>query len=162
RHPGEVAGLVLVDSLHEDQFECCSPHFPPPADGEPPALTSMRAFWSGGWRAPASNPEGIDLPACRDAAHAVKSLGDLPLRVLTASGFTLPSAAFGRAAARLQTIWDNLQAQLAALSADSHRQVLAGTGHFVQNERPEAIVQAIREVVASARRSPGSASGPPL
>lgn len=151
RHPHEVAGLVLVDSLHEDQFEHCSPLFPPAVEGEPPSLTGMRAFWSGGWREPSRNPEGIDLPACQQAARAITSLGRLPLRVLTATGFTLPAAGFGAAGPKLQATWDALQAQLAALSSDARRDVLAGTGHFVQSERPELIVEAIRELVAAAR-----------
>ncbi|MEI6875787.1 MAG: alpha/beta fold hydrolase, partial [Spirochaetota bacterium] len=55
RHPGEVAGLVLVDSMHEDQFEAMGPSFPDYRDGEPAMLTGMRAFWREGWRHPEDN-----------------------------------------------------------------------------------------------------------
>ena len=151
RYPREVAALVLVDSLHEDQFDLCGPHFPAPAEGEAPILSSMRAFWTAGWRDPANNPEGIDLPACRDAGHAITSLGSMPMRLLTAHGFTLATAPFGAAGPRLQDLWNGLHARLASRSTDSRHEVLADSGHFVQLDRPDAVVAVVREVVTKIR-----------
>jgi pimeloyl-ACP methyl ester carboxylesterase len=147
RYPQEVAALVLVDSLHEDQFDVCGPHFPAPADGEPAMLASMRAFWTGRWRDPANNAEGIDLIACQAAGHEVTSLGRLPLRVLTATGFTQSTAPFGAAGPPLQAVWHQLHSRLARLSTDSSHQVIEDSGHFVQVDRPDAVVQVIRDVV---------------
>lgn len=151
RHRHQVAALVLVDSLHEDQFDVCGPQFPAPSDGEPAALTSMRAFWAGGWRVPANNPEGIDLPACQAAARSITDLGNMPLRTLTASGFTMPGAPFGAAGPVLQALWQSLHARLASLSADSLHKVLAESGHFVQTDQPDAVVEVVRDVVVKIR-----------
>ncbi|MBK6007194.1 alpha/beta hydrolase [Ramlibacter ginsenosidimutans] len=152
RFPHEVAALVLVDSLHEDQFDACGPLFPAP-DGESPVLTSMRAFWSGRWRDPASNPEAIDLVACQVAARSITGLGSLPLRVITASGFTIAGAPFGAAGPALQEQWNHLQARLAMLSTDSAHEVVADSGHFIQSDRPDVIVQTVRDVITKLGKS---------
>ena len=155
-YPRELAALVLVDSLHEDQFDVCGPLFPAPAEGEAPVLSSMRAFWLAGWRDPANNPEAIDLQACQRAGRAIADLGALPLRVLTASGFTIPAAPFGAAGPRLQAAWTGLHARLALLSRDASREVLADSGHFVQTDRPDAVADVVRELVAGIRSRPGA------
>jgi pimeloyl-ACP methyl ester carboxylesterase len=112
----------------------------------------MRRFWSGGWREAESNPERIDMVACLDRGRRVRSLGHLPLRVLTASGFALPSSGFGDAGLQLQAIWQELQSRLASLSNQSRHIILAGSGHFVQRDQPEAVAEAIRELVDGLRQ----------
>ncbi len=71
RHPADVAGLVLVDAMHQNQFEVFGQAFPPPRAGEPTALRETREFWSGGWRDPRSTREGIDLVAACVQARAM-------------------------------------------------------------------------------------------
>jgi pimeloyl-ACP methyl ester carboxylesterase len=151
RHPEDVAGMVLVDSLHEDQFDECGPHFPPAAEGEPPLLTGMRAFWSGGWRDPAQNKEGIDMLACREAGHAVRSFGDMPLAIVTANSFGRPPLFPPAEGARLQEIWEDLQGRFTRLSSRATRELVADSGHFVQVDRPDAVVAAIERVVQATR-----------
>jgi len=152
RYPGEVAGIVLADSLHEDQFERCAPLFPPATEGEPPMLTGMRRFWSGGWRDSANNAEGIDMLAMQAAGRGIVTLGNVPMRVLTAGGFMVPGAGFGTAGPKLQAAWDELHAQLAGLSAGSRHDRVMDSGHFMQTDRPQAIVEAVRDVMASGVR----------
>jgi pimeloyl-ACP methyl ester carboxylesterase len=60
QYPHDVAGLVLVDPMHEDQFDRIGPLFLPPFPGEPKALTQTRSFWAIDWRDPAKNEEGVD------------------------------------------------------------------------------------------------------
>jgi pimeloyl-ACP methyl ester carboxylesterase len=151
RHPDDVAGVVLVDAMSEEQFEVCSPLLPPPFTGEPEQLTSMRSFWAGGWREPARNTERIDLVACQRAAREITSLGDVPLRVLTASTWTCPPRLPAEVGDRLQAVWDELQARFTGLSTRGARQTLAGCGHFVQTDRPQAVVDAIEAVVREVR-----------
>ena len=52
RHREELAGLILLDAMHEDQFEVLGPLFPAAVPGEPAPLAALRAFWTGGWRHP--------------------------------------------------------------------------------------------------------------
>jgi pimeloyl-ACP methyl ester carboxylesterase len=150
-HPQEVGGLVLVDSLHEDQFHACAPLLPPPFDGEPAQLTGMRRFWSGGWREAAGNEEGIDMVACLEAGRRVRSLGSLPVRILTASTWTWPPRLPPAVGQRLQQAWDSLQSSFEALSANTRREQLAQCGHFVQQDRPQAVVEMVRELVQQVR-----------
>jgi len=152
RYPNHVAGLVLVDSLHEDQFETLAPLFPPPSEGEPAMVTGMRSFWSGGWRDPAQNKEGIDMLACRAAAHAVTSLGDLPVQVLTASSFVHPPMFARDHALRLQAKWEELQSRFTRLSTRAVQQVVPECGHFMQTDKPQVVVDAIERMVAGIGR----------
>jgi len=147
RHRADVAGLVLVDSMHEDQFEIFGPMFPPPAPNEPQALTETRRFWTSGWRDPNSTTEGIDFVASCAQGRAVTTLGDLPLHVLSAGTFLnqplLPQAA----RAHLQQRWDELQMRLLQLSSDATHSKVESSGHFVQREAPLEIVEAIRQML---------------
>jgi pimeloyl-ACP methyl ester carboxylesterase len=88
RHRALVAGLVLVDAMHEDQFGVFGPTFPPPRLDEPAGLAETREFWTRGWRDPRSTPEGLDLVASCEQARTIDSLGDLPPHVLTAGTFS--------------------------------------------------------------------------
>jgi pimeloyl-ACP methyl ester carboxylesterase len=48
-------------------------------------------------------------------------------------------------------IWLDLQNDMASWSSRSTHRVLNDAGHFVQLDRPDAVVAAVREVVDSAR-----------
>jgi pimeloyl-ACP methyl ester carboxylesterase len=149
RYPGEVAGLVLVDSLHEDQFELMGPSFPGLREGEPATLAGMRDFWQGLWRDPANNREGIDLPAFREEAHRLDTLGHLPIVILTAGSYTYRAEKFfpGEAGLRLQGQWIGLQRSLGRLSSASDWRLVEDSSHFLHIDRPEAVIVAIKDMV---------------
>jgi pimeloyl-ACP methyl ester carboxylesterase len=151
-YPSEVAGLVLVDPAHEDQFERMSPLIPAPFPGEPEELTWFRDFWNSGWRDPNRNDEGIDFLATRTQAQAIGSLGDLPLLMLTAGSEFIKHAPPGnRDAARMQELWGKLQGEIMQLSSDVRQTLVKSSGHFIQREQPEVIVAAIRQIVEKVR-----------
>jgi len=164
-HRERVAGLVLVDSMHEDQFDVFGPLFPPakPDDSQP--LREVRAFWTGGWRKPESTQEGIDFPSSLDQGRAIGSLGDLPIHVLTAGTFLNQPLVPGAARPHLQARWEELQRRFLDLSSRTTQSFAREHGHFLQREAPDRIVEAVTAMVAqlhpsvSAARSPGSASG---
>src|SRR5262245_27268884 len=151
RHRGLVAGVVLVDAMHEDQFDIFGPTFPPPQPDEPAALAETREFWTRGWRDPRSTQERLDLVASCEQARAIDSLGDLPLHVLSAGTFLnqplLPEAM----RPRLQGLWDGLQQRLAALSTQSTRSALTDCGHFLQREAPQQVAAVIAALVQRVR-----------
>jgi pimeloyl-ACP methyl ester carboxylesterase len=90
RHPDEVAGLVLVDGSHQDQFACIGGSLPVPQAGATEAQREFYRFWAdGGWRDPANNPEGVDFVASGEQLRAIDSLGDLPTAVLASGAFLL-------------------------------------------------------------------------
>jgi pimeloyl-ACP methyl ester carboxylesterase len=124
-YASETAGLVLIDSSHEDEIE------------------PYRRFYG-------DSPEGdwvdggdlIDIDATRHALRTTaRDYGDLPLAVVKAGTYedVLTVA-----------LWDRTQADLATLSSNSVL-VQAQGGHFVMDDDPRVLVTAIRVVVSSAR-----------
>ena len=148
RHRGDVAGLVLVDAMHEDQFDVFGPMFPPPRASEPAALRDTRAFWTSGWRDSQSTVERIDFASSIEQARTVVSLGDLPLHIITAGTFlnqpAIPIA--GRPA--LQERWDALQRSFLRLSSSATQSFAPANGHFVQRDEPGIVINAIRRMLA--------------
>ncbi|MCC6615110.1 MAG: alpha/beta hydrolase [Anaerolineae bacterium] len=156
QHPADVAGLVLVDPMHGDQFERIGPQFHPPTPGEPAWLTQFRAFWTSGWRDPARNAEGIDFVTSQAQAGAIHSLGDLPLLVLTAGAYlhdVPPGPEAQRRAAHLQAIWHEMHREIVGQSSRATHLVVESSGHYVQREQPQAIVDAIRGMLETVRKA---------
>lgn len=153
-HPEAVAGLVLVDPMHADQFERIGPHFHPSYPGEPAWLAQFRRFWTTGWRDPAQNKEGVDFVTSQAQARAIDSLGDLPLLVLTAGAYlhdVPPGPAAQARAAQLQVLWHGMHRELVAQSSNARHMLVETSGHFVQRDQPEVIVDAIRQMLAMVR-----------
>jgi pimeloyl-ACP methyl ester carboxylesterase len=151
-HARDVAALVLVESMHEAQFDRLGPLFPPLTADESPTLRSMRAFWREGWRDPAHNAEHLDLPQSFAQASAAPALpAALPLTVLSAGGF-LDAKLFERAAGgALQWRWLELQGRLAAASRPLEHLYVGSSGHFMQRDAPQAIVDAVERTVLRLR-----------
>ncbi len=154
-HPKDVAALVLVDSMHEQQFERLTPVFPPERAADSPLLRGMRgmrAFWQHGWQAPAQNGEALDLPASFAPLPGDGSLGELPMLVLSAPAFDdrkLFPAPHGE---RLARGWLTLQQRLLGLSCPSEHVALeSGSSHFVHRDQPAQVVRAVRRVVGRLR-----------
>jgi pimeloyl-ACP methyl ester carboxylesterase len=142
----EVAGLVLVDSMHEDQFDVMGAAFPPPEASDPPALAGIRQFWTGGWKRPDSTTERIDLVESIRQGREITSLDNLPLHVLTAGTFRTMPLVPDAHRDTLQGLWEGLQARFAPLSSRSKQTFVPASGHFIQRDDPHAIVEAIRDV----------------
>ena len=151
RYRSEIVGLVLVNSMHEDQFDVFGPAFPPVHPSDPPALTGIRQFWTDGWKNPASTAEGIDLIQSIREGREVTSIGDLPLHVTTAGTFlNMPHVPPDRRAS-LQGLWEGLQAKFMRLSSRSTQTFVHASGHFVQRDDPQSVIDAIRDVHQRAR-----------
>jgi pimeloyl-ACP methyl ester carboxylesterase len=176
QYPNEVAGLVLVDSVQEDQYELL-----------PSAWKQFGANQLSRWQSQATwMPLQIDFGIARlrfrellgpdsylilqakylkaraseleqiqvsaGQARAAGTIGNKPLIVLTgvkqdeALKKTLSTEDF----IRYQQVWvGTLQARLAQLSTRGKQEILPDAGHNIPAERPEAIVNAVREVCAA-------------
>jgi len=154
-HPGDVAGLVLVDSMHEDQFDILGPMLPPPAAGEPAELTRFRQFSQGGWRDPAATPEGIDFVKTIEQARAVRSLGNIPVHIIIAGTFLNQSMIDDNWRSELQGRWQELQMDFLRLSPRATNSFALKSGHFVQRDMPHAVSDSIRAIVSAARAQEG-------
>jgi len=151
RHGSDVVGLVLVDSLHEDQFDIFGGMFPLPAPTDPPALREARAYWSGGWRSVESTAERIDLVSSISQGRQVMSLGELPVHVITAGTFLNQPLVPAARREELQRRWEGLQEQFLKLSSRAAWSIVRGSGHFIQRDDPQAVIAGIKSVVEEAR-----------
>ena len=84
-----------------------------------------------------------------DQGDALKSLGDIPLIVISRSNVNFPilNEEQDRLAAE---IWHALQNELANLSTTS-RQIKVDSGHDIANQRPEIVIEAITDMVERIR-----------
>src|SRR5215831_9333739 len=80
QHPEEVAGVVLVDSAHPDQWTRFARLLPRPGPGDTAALQRLR-----GKPEPSGTTERIDYVASADEVRTSGALGDIPLLVLSRS-----------------------------------------------------------------------------
>jgi pimeloyl-ACP methyl ester carboxylesterase len=154
RYSEEVAGIVLVDAMHEDQFDVFGPLFPPATHSEPPELTRTRTFWQGGWRSPEATTERIDFISSIRQAREVTSLGDIPLHIIIAGGFLNQPLIPAEFRDSLQDRWEALQRQFLNLSTQATYSLALSSGHFVQRDAPQIVCDAIKESVAAASRRP--------
>ncbi len=147
----EVAGLVLVEALHEDFFIRYRHLVPPVAPGTPDPLQDFRYELAGGYR------YLVDMEASADQVRAARvPLNDLPLAVLSRGDPDWPLGLAPELTARLEQTWQTMQQQLASLSSNSLHIVAADAGHLLQYDRPDVVVAAVQQVVEAAR------SGRPL
>ena len=140
QHPREVAGVVLVDSVHPDSLSRLQEVM-----GEVASEEIARQM--------NGNGEGVDLIQSSAQVRAVGTLGSTPLVVLTAGRraaapfFTSPQIA-----ARLEQFWGELQDDLPSLSSNSTHVIAQLSGHCIQCDEPQLVVDAIRQLVGASRR----------
>jgi pimeloyl-ACP methyl ester carboxylesterase len=82
---------------------------------------------------------------------ARRSFETLPMRVLSAERFASDPWRTDEENRTAQTIWLAGHADLAKRSSRGRHEVIGQTGHFIQRDRPEAVIQAIADVIAQAR-----------
>ena len=170
RFPDEVAGMVLVDSAHSDlarrsghlermggvafRLKLLAPLgiarliIDPPAGSPESRPSSVRQMekevlaTTRSFRTMASEMAGL-RESLNQAAVDRTRLGRKPLIVLTEGE-------------RRMEFWHAMQKQFTELSDSSEWQVVNGAGHFIHQDKPDIVVDAIRRVVESARGRPGN------
>ena len=145
-YPSEVAGMVMVDPSHPDQFarrlEVLGPRRPNEA-------SDVAAYRQGLTRLanPLNNPEHFDIPRSAAQVRATATLGTIPLVVLTAGHEIVPAAL----RVPLEAAWRGMQEEMAGLSTDSVHVLMPKSGHYIQLEYPKAVIAAIQQVVTAVR-----------
>ncbi|MGC2242676.1 MAG: alpha/beta hydrolase [Candidatus Aquilonibacter sp.] len=178
----EVAGLVLVDgtapdvtipaavqTLMDDQLaavkKCASAPRPScfdvlwgissqPNNGVTPQLLAAvkkQAQKPAPYLAVA--PEMQNLTASqREVREQERSLGDLPLVVLTATthGEDQMPAALRTSLTQFEPAWRSAHKRIAALSTRGHYE-LVKSGHYIQFDRPNVVIDAVDQVLSELR-----------
>ena len=137
QHAESVVGVVLVDSLHPDNFRDAE---------EILGRRSVAALISG----VQANPEGVDVIDSLDQVGKIENLGDLPLTVITASRTELPSFIDSSLGERLAGSWLDAQRELVGLSSAGVQVIAEESGHCVQCDQPDLVADVIRRMVEAA------------
>jgi pimeloyl-ACP methyl ester carboxylesterase len=87
-------------------------------------------------------------------AAQIITLGDIPLVVLTrgASATSDTSDLPAEAVQQRESIWREMQAELAALSTSGKLIIAEQSSHNIHHDQPELVIDAIRQVVEAVRR----------
>lgn len=135
QHPDEVAGLVLVDSTHWNQQLLL--------DTKPPAYTGRQAtmlFMT--WIA---RRELADSVSAGEQVHESPRAGRFPTIVLSSTRPARGETPATRAAAA------RLQEEIAADFPAARLVRVERSGHYIQADRPEVVIDAARELAGCAR-----------
>lgn len=171
----EVAGVVLVDSSHPDQenrlpAELKKLEGTEIREGEllefsmPFGLPRLLRLCEDNVAARAaecnfhSAREGVaELKAIDESAAQAGAggpLGDLPLIVLSHDP-DKPSSEFPPELSRsINEAWEKMQQDLVRLSTSGRQVIAKGSSHYIQEDRPDLVVTAVRDVIASAAHPP--------
>jgi len=131
-YPDEVAGIVLIDSSNEEQHSRLASLMPPAERRKYEQLNR------------GSNCEFINLEESAAQLHEAAALPHVPLTVISSP----PVQSDLTAQAQVE-----LQADLARRSASSVHIFAEGSGHFIQQDRPDVVIKAIRDMVERVRTS---------
>lgn len=118
------------------------------------ATAKLAAYASTSVVGATSELDGFD--ATMDDARVVRSFGNRPVIALTAMKPLAPEELQGlnmKAAdgARFKAEWKQLGAEQAALSTRGRQQLVPDAGHYIQIDRPDIVIAAVREVVGEVR-----------
>lgn len=170
----EVAGMVLVDSSHPEQQK----RFPPALNDMdatwvreqeflevtmPFGLPRLLGFCGSDVEVRAaecnfhSAREGVaESKAVSESAAqtaATGSLGDLPLAVLSHDPDTPQPDLPEDLVKPTNDAWQQMQEELAHLSTRGTHVIAKNSGHYIQLDRPEVVIEAIQRVVDQARQA---------
>ena len=144
QHPDDVAGMVLVDTTHEDLTTRLR------AAISSEAWAEIAGFYGG------EGAENMDLEASSAEVAAIGDLGDIPLVVLEAGRPEnddpppgVSQSTIDEVQAAFLTIEPGLQTDLAQLSTNSTQVLVEDAGHFIHMERPDIVIDAIESVLGN-------------
>jgi pimeloyl-ACP methyl ester carboxylesterase len=139
-YPGEVLGLVLVDSTHWDQLARIKAEAP--SSYRLIRVASMMMTGAARKEFQASEATGREVTALPPSA--------VPTIVLSS---TQAGAGEGTA---FRALAARLQREIAAQYATVRHEFVANSGHYIQRDQPAVVAKAVQEIVGCApRQAPG-------
>ncbi len=138
KNPNEVAGMVLVDSTHEDETDRMIAVLPPEVKKRAkPEDMIVRST------------EDIDFNRSVAKVRAANWRRDIPLIVLTrgSATFNPNDYAVPSMAPKLEQIRLELQKELVRRSSRGKQIIAEKSGHNIHRDEPELVIDAIRQVI---------------
>jgi pimeloyl-ACP methyl ester carboxylesterase len=141
-HFDEVAGMVLVDAMTDEQPSRYWALIPD---------SDMAEFRAGLSRL----HEGLDFDSLvagfAEMRASSRSIGDKPLVILTRGKEEMLPGGSPEHTARMLGVWHEMQADLSHLSTNAVQIVAENSRHFIQWDAPRLVVASVREVVGASR-----------
>lgn len=170
RYPSEVAGVVLVDSSHQDQLETVGgiPFFVPyvykaaaPVGiarivNQIAVLSSDRSTEADAERAALYSRTLTVFAIADEMAGIPESLSELrasPMQLGAKPLMVLSRGLSDGASPETQAAWNELQNKLVKCSSNGKQVIANKSGHYIQLSEPELVVDAIRQVENEAARA---------
>jgi pimeloyl-ACP methyl ester carboxylesterase len=148
QYPQDVAGIVLVDPSHPDQFERWLAILPVENDTQSEMLRicrqTLRESTSPASANDPNNPEGWDWLQSAEKVRLIHNLGHMPLTVITAVNYSWPC--YHPLADQANKIWRANQKEYLGLSPSSE-QIMVFSDHLVMKSEPEVVVAAILDML---------------
>jgi pimeloyl-ACP methyl ester carboxylesterase len=148
QYPQDVAGIVLVDPSHPDQFERWLAILPVENETQSEMLKicrqTLRESTSPSSANDPNNPEGWDWLQSAEELRSIHDLGELPLTVITAVNYSW--LCYHPLAERANKIWQANQKEYLELSPNS-QQIMVSSNHLVMESEPEVVVAAILDML---------------
>lgn len=177
----EVAGIVLIDSAHPEQIK----RFPPAINdlnasdlrqqeflaaitpfgiprllgfcGKDVEIRTAECNFKNAWEIVF---EEKALPESAAQTAATGSLGDLPLVVLSHDPNSPQPDLPEDLVKPLNDVWAQMQDELARLSTRSTHVVAKNSGHYIQLDRPDLVIETVREIARQVARASDNKKAP--
>jgi pimeloyl-ACP methyl ester carboxylesterase len=153
-YPDEIAGMVLIDGLHEEEATRILATLPAESTDENQGVKEIRAIYAPPIADGVNYVESdVQVRAARQARGNSPLLGALPLIVLTPARVDQdwPASVPEELLRRLDSAWMELQEDNATLSSNSKFIMVEGSGHDIEVDQPEVVVEAIQQVIEAVR-----------
>jgi pimeloyl-ACP methyl ester carboxylesterase len=139
--PTEVRGVLLIDASPPawNTAICAVPD-----DGSDAAHVFQGLCVE--QSSPANNAEHLDAPTAFAEVATIKSLGTLPMVVVTADHHSYPGLAASEES-RLDDVWNDGQAHWVSLASSAQLISVNNTGHNIQLDRPDVVLDKIHELL---------------
>jgi pimeloyl-ACP methyl ester carboxylesterase len=175
RHKAQVVGMVLVDPTVEHQDRAFAVFGPGSGSLDPIRVATERCLaLSRGWGEAATASEKqrcfdehgkvlptslfvtemseldtLWTPTSDEILRDNEAYGDMPIVVLTAGDTYKGAPAPLRA--RVEALWRYLHQTVACRSTRGEERLVPGSGHLIMIDRPDAVIQAVHDVIARGR-----------
>lgn len=135
-YPKEVVGMVLIDPSQEEFDEWTKTH----KEAQRAGADEQLAKTTGGVR-----DEAAEVSTSYAQAHSAKTPAGIPVILLTAmKDETMP--------ATVRKVWTQIHEDWIAKVPGGKHVVVENSGHFIQAEQPQVVIDAIKQAVERANR----------
>ena len=138
KFPQEAVGMVLVDSVHEDEMDRWVAMMPP----------EIKQQMTGSDKAQLAR-----LAVSEGQVRAAHWHSDIPLVVLTHGVVAPGDYGIASMAAKGEELRLQMQNALARLSSRSKHIIAEKSGHYIQRDQPQLVIDSVRQVVEATRTS---------